>query len=60
MTKIEIDGKKYRVRRTQACMACMLCYFYDKQCPSSERFNTPLLCNEYDYNEKFSYFERID
>jgi len=61
MTKIEIDGKTYRVRRTQkAHSACLFCYFCDKQCPRSERFNTPLLCNEYDYDEKFSYFERID
>lgn len=61
MTKIEIDGKTYRVRKTQKDhTACSSCYFCDRRCPPSECFNIPFLCNEYDDDEKYSYFERID
>lgn len=61
MTKVEINGKTYRVKRAklinEACNRCSFCD--DDRCPRADN-DLDLLCNEYNIDERYSYFERID
>lgn len=61
MTKVEIDGKTYRVKRTKFPFdACDRCSFLRAfRCPRVDN-DFDLLCNDYDIDERYSYFERID
>lgn len=61
MTKVEISGFTYRVKRTKfSDVACARCSFLKAiRCPRADD-DCELLCNEYDIDERYSYFERID
>lgn len=61
MTKVEINGKTYRVERTKLPHeACDRCSFCDAdRCPRADD-DVDLLCNDYDIYERYSYFKRID
>ena len=61
MTKIEIDGETYRVKRAKFPFdACDRCSFRGAvRCPRADD-DVDLLCNDYDIDERYSYFKRID
>lgn len=61
MTKVEINGKTFRVERTKFLHdACGRCSFSDAdRCPRTDDEND-LFCSDFDIDERYSYFKRID
>ena len=61
MTKVEIEGITYRVARAKLLHeACGRCSFCDAvRCPRTDD-DLDLLCSDYDIDERYSYFKRID
>ena len=61
MTKVEIDSRTYKVVRTKDCEgSCSNCAFALNACPHSDEWPYYPLCCEYESENDFVHFERID